>query len=62
MLIMWSAMAGLWVISESLAPLTIILTTTSMSVLVALYVHLAFHWAKKRFPESRDSKSKEPHP
>lgn len=52
-LIMWTSMAGMWVVTGRIAANTLILATSSMSLLVALYVHVAFAWSKRRFNDER---------
>ena len=53
LLIMWTAAAGLWIVTDNVNHATAVLVTTGMSVAAALYAHAAFCWSKRRFPSTR---------
>lgn len=53
LMLMWAAIAGLWICSESVDATTVMFVTTGLSTTVAIYTHAAFYWAKKKFPDNR---------
>lgn len=57
-LIMWSTMAGAWLVTGKVGVATLITVTSSMSLLVAGYAHAAFYWSKLRFSDDRTSPRK----
>lgn len=57
--IMWTTMAGMWLVTGKIEYETLIVATSVMSLAVATYVHVAFYWSKLRFPESRTPPPKE---
>jgi hypothetical protein len=51
--VIWSAIAGAWLVTDGLDAGTVIFVSTGMSTAVALYAHLAFYWSEKRFNDTR---------
>ncbi len=56
-LIMWTSLAGMWVVTGKIDPSTLILATAGMSGMVAVYVHVAFYLSKVRFNDQRSKES-----
>lgn len=52
-LIIWSALAGMWIVTGRIQVNVFIFATTAVSALVAVYAHIAFYWSKKKFNDSR---------
>lgn len=52
-LIMWSTLAGMWLVTGRIQAGELIMATSAMSAAVAIYVHASFVWSKRRFPDSR---------
>ena len=53
MLLVWSSVAGAWLVTGSLDSNIVVMATTGMSTAVAGYAHLAFHLSSKKFPGQR---------
>lgn len=53
LLIMWWAVAGIWLITGAVDASIVVYTTAGVSILTAFCVHLAFYFSKKRFPDER---------
>jgi hypothetical protein len=53
LLIMWTALAGIWIVAGSVNHGMVILVSTGMSAAVAMYAHVAFFWSSRRFPDAR---------
>ena len=53
LLLVWSSVAGAWLVTGSLDADVVILVSTGMSALVAAFSHVAFYWSDKRFVGQR---------
>ena len=53
LMLMWLAIAGIWLVSKTVDASLVMYISTWLSSLVAIYSHVAFYWAKKKFPERR---------
>lgn len=53
-LLMWLAIAGAWAVTGSVRGEVVTFVSTSVSLVVAVYTHLTFYWAKKKFDEDRE--------
>ena len=54
LMLIWVAIAGTWVVSETIDTGMVMFVSTGLSTAFATYAHVAFYWAKKRFPDRRD--------
>jgi len=55
-LLVWSSIAGAWMVAGTVNRHLVALVTSGMSTLVAGYCHLAFHMSSKKFPDQRSEK------
>lgn len=53
LLLVWSSVAGAWLVTDSLDADAVILVSTALSALVAAFAHVAFYWSDKRFSDKR---------
>jgi hypothetical protein len=53
LLIMWWAIAGIWLITGAADVDLVVYSTAGASILTALCAHYAFHRSKLRFPDQR---------
>lgn len=53
LLIMWWAVAGIWLVTGAAALDLVVYSTAGASILTALCVHYAFHRSRLRFPDQR---------
>lgn len=56
-LIMWTSLAGIWLVTDRITGHIFVLATAGASTLVASYAHLAFIWSNRRFHSQRGSQS-----
>lgn len=55
LLLVWSSIAGTWLVTESLDADTVIFASTGLSALVAIFTNVAFYWSDKKFSGQRKS-------
>lgn len=53
LLLMWSAVAGIWVLKKEVDLNLAVFLSTGTSFLFAAYANFTFYWAEKKFDESR---------
>lgn len=53
LLIIWFAVAGIWLVTGDVEKQLVAILSTGLSTLVAGYTHFAFYWSQKKFPEQR---------
>lgn len=53
LLLIWFAVAGIWLVTGDVKKELIAIASTGLSVAVASYTHFAFYWSTKKFPEQR---------
>ena len=53
-LLMWLAIAGGWAVTGSLSGEVVTFASTGISLVVAVYTHFTFYWAKRKFDEDRE--------
>ena len=52
-LLIWRGAAGVWEITGTVDPAIVLLVSASLSLMVALYCHVAFRLAEKLFDDPR---------
>jgi len=58
-LLIWISAAGVWRITDTVDKEIVLMVSTSLSLIVALYCHLAFRLAEKLFDDPRTDKKNE---
>lgn len=58
-LLIWTSGAGVWQVTETVDAEIILLVSTSLSLVVGLYCHLAFRLAEKLFDDPRKKEEKD---
>ena len=53
LLLVWSSVAGAWLVTGSLDADVVILVSSGLSAMVAAFSHVAFYWSEKRFSGER---------
>jgi len=53
LLLMWISVAGAWDLTGQISRAAIPYVTTTGSLAIAMYAHLTFYWARKKFDSSR---------
>lgn len=56
LLLVWSSVAGTWVVTGGVDAGVVVLVSTGMSAAVATFSHVAFYWSDKRFSGQRRKK------
>jgi hypothetical protein len=55
-LLVWSTVAGAWLVTGSLDADVVVLVTSGMSATVAAFAHIAFYWSDRKFVGTRSRK------
>jgi hypothetical protein len=58
-LLIWTSAAGVWQVTETVDSEIVLLVSTSLSLIVAIYCHLAFRLAEKLFDDPRKKEEKD---
>ena len=53
MLLIWTRVAGIWQVTGDVSGEVVMLVSTALSLIVALYCHVAFRLAEKLFDDPR---------
>lgn len=57
-LLIWMSAAGVWLVTETVDAKIVLMVSTSLSLVVGIYCHVAFRLAEKLFDDPRKKEEK----